>query len=331
MRPTELKETLKDMIGNKFPILIVGAPGIGKTDIVSQACRELDVDLIVSHPVVSDPTDYKGLPFPSKEGDTATFLPFGELVKLIKADKPTVFFLDDIGQAPSSVQAALMQLLLSRRINGHKVSDNVTFIAATNRRQDKAAVMGILEPVKSRFTSIVELEVNLEDWLIWAVKNDMPHELLSFLRFRPEHLTSFKATNDIVNTPSPRTIANVGKLMNAKVSNLRELIKGAAGEAFAIEFLAYIKNMEHLLSYEMIIASPEDVSIPDEGSLRYAMIGMLSHFAKQGDMDNLFLYTQRFPMEYQVLFYKSLDIIKPELLSHPSFGTWAANNTDILI
>ena len=66
-------------------------------------------------------------------------------------------FLDDLGQAPMSVQAAAMQLILARRINGFKISDKVIFMAATNRREDKAGVTGILEPVKSRFAWIVEL------------------------------------------------------------------------------------------------------------------------------------------------------------------------------
>ena len=44
------------------PVLIKGAPGIGKSDMVEQVARITKHDLIVSHPVVSDPPDYKGVP-----------------------------------------------------------------------------------------------------------------------------------------------------------------------------------------------------------------------------------------------------------------------------
>jgi len=64
MRAKQLKEAVKFAIRNKYPLLIKGAPGIGKTDIVAQACLETNTELIISHPVVSDPTDFKGLPFP---------------------------------------------------------------------------------------------------------------------------------------------------------------------------------------------------------------------------------------------------------------------------
>jgi DNA replication protein DnaC len=83
--------------------LFIGPTGVGKTDIVTQACQEANARLIISHPVVSDPTDYKGLPFADPDGKTARFLPFGDLAELSNAKEETVFFLDDLGQAPASV------------------------------------------------------------------------------------------------------------------------------------------------------------------------------------------------------------------------------------
>ena len=77
MKPSELTSALEFSIKNHYPVLITGSPGIGKSDIVSQACEKTSADLIISHPVVSDPTDYKGLPFALD--DRADFLPFGEL------------------------------------------------------------------------------------------------------------------------------------------------------------------------------------------------------------------------------------------------------------
>ncbi len=211
MKPSQLQELLKTTIPAGLPVMVKGAPGVGKSDIIAQACGAADADLIIEHPVVADPTDFKGLPFATN--GKAEFLPFGSLRQLISAKKRTVFFLDDLGQAPVAVQAACMQLILARRINGHTVSDKVTFVAATNRRTDRAGVTGILEPVKSRFASIVELEPNLNDWVAWALKADMPTELIAFIRFRPGLLHDFKPTNEMKNTPCPRTVANVGRLM----------------------------------------------------------------------------------------------------------------------
>jgi len=155
MRAKKLAGLLQLAFKNNHKVLIKGEPGIGKSDLVEQACADV-FDLMISHPAVSDPTDYKGMPAVfAREGMTvAEFLPFGDLLKLINAKKPTVCFIDDIGQAAPAVQAALMQLLLARRVNGHKISKDVVFCGATNDTTHMAGVSGLLEPVKSRWDTI---------------------------------------------------------------------------------------------------------------------------------------------------------------------------------
>jgi len=155
--PSQLTTLLTGYFSIREPVLVTGAPGIGKSDIIAQAATANGMGLLISHPVTADPTDAKGLPWPVQGSDHATFLPFGDLYQAINATSPMVWFLDDLGQASPAVQAAFMQLLLARRVNGHALPECVTFAAATNRRIDRAGVSGILEPVKSRFASIVEL------------------------------------------------------------------------------------------------------------------------------------------------------------------------------
>ena len=106
-----------------MPLLVTGAPGIGKSDVLAQAATRANAHLILSHPAVSDPTDVKGLPWVAADAKHATFLPFGELDRALNATEPTVWFLDDLGQATPAVQASYMQLLLARRVNGHALPD----------------------------------------------------------------------------------------------------------------------------------------------------------------------------------------------------------------
>jgi len=303
------------------------------SDIVAQACKSIDAKLITSHPVVSDPTDYKGLPFPTKDGTEATFLPFGDLLRLIRAKKPTVFFLDDLGQAPSSVQAAVMNLLLARKINGHKVADCVTFLAATNRRQDKAAVQGILEPVKSRFAAIVELEINIDDWVEWAIKNDMPTELIAFIRFRPDLLNKFKPTADIVNTPNPRTVAFVGSMVNKGIPDdcEYEIISGATGEGFAAEFTGFRQVWKDLPDLDKLIADPKGTKVPSDPAILYATCGALAAKANRKNFKAITEYTNRLPGELQVLLIRDA-IQRTKSLSNTSvFSAWAIAHSDVII
>jgi MoxR-like ATPase len=214
LKPVQAKSLIAACITARLPILLVGKPGVGKSDVVAQAAAEAGADLLISHPAVADPTDAKGLPWAEAGATHATFLPFGDLAQAMAATKPLVWFLDDLGQASPAVQASFMQLILARRVNGHKLPECVVFVAATNRREDRAGVSGILEPVKSRFATIVEMEPGLDDWTVWATQNSIRAEVIAFLRFRPELLIDFKPTADMKNSPCPRTWASASKILN---------------------------------------------------------------------------------------------------------------------
>jgi hypothetical protein len=326
-----LESLLTFMFEQNLPVLIKGAPGIGKSDIVAQSADKLGWELIISHPVVADPTDYKGLPF-AVDGH-AKFLPFGDLEKLLSATKPVIYFLDDLGQATPAVQSAVMQLLLARQINGHKISPEVRFVAATNRRADKANVSGILEPVKSRFASIVELEVNTKDWVEWGWKNNMPFELISFIEFKPEMLSNFVATRDIENSPCPRTVAFVGKMVNAGLPQTLqfEAIKGAAGEAFAHEYLAFVRCYMNLPTVSEIIKDPNGARLPNDVSARFAICGALTDALEQTNISPIIIYLKRLGNELTVAALKNASLRKPAVTSTKEFIQWAMANSDLII
>ena len=326
MRPKDLSQLLTRTIDARLPILIKGAPGVGKTDIVTQACKETKTVLLVSHPVVDEPIDYKGLP--AIREDHAEFLPFGSLRQLIETKQPLVYFMDDLGQAPASVQAAAMQLILARSINGFKVADNVTFIAATNRKQDHAGVTGILEPVKSRFVSIVELEPDIDDWVLWASTNKLPAELIAFIRFRPQLLFDFSPSVEMKNSPCPRTVHNVGKLMKLGLTPELEFdaYAGAAGEGFAAELMGFLQIFRQLPDPRLILINPEQADVPDDPATLYALIGALSRLAEPENMDALVRFANRLPQEFSVLLITDAEKQHPEIVNTHAYATWAARH-----
>lgn len=295
MKPSQLKSFLRHAIAARLPVLITGAPGIGKSDIVDQAAADASADMILSHPAVADPTDAKGLPWLAKDGETATFLPFGELARAINATKPTVWFLDDLGQATAAVQASFMQLLLARRVNGHVLPDCVTFVAATNRRTDRAGVSGILEPVKSRFATIVELEPNLDEWCEWAFRKDVPSELIAFLRFRPDLLCNFAPSADLTNSPLPRTWANVAKLLKLPIDDalMHHAVVGAVGEGAAAEFNGFRRLFRELPSIDAVLADPDTAPIPTAPATLYAIVTALGMRADMKTFPNIGRYAGR--------------------------------------
>lgn len=323
MTPKELQAVLVAAIAHRENILITGAPGVGKSDIVSNACTQSGADLILSHPVVEDPTDAKGLPWLTD--GRADFLPFGQLRKAMTATTRTVWFLDDFGQATQAVQAAYMQLLLAREVNGHRISDDVTFIAATNRRTDRAGVSGILEPVKSRFASIVTLEPTIDDWCNWAIDHDMPVELIAYLRFKPDHLSAFTATADLTNSPTPRTWAAAGRLLSWDLppATRHELLSGAIGEGAAVELLAFLRLYAELPNIDQILIDPASAVLPTTPAASYAVCTALAHRATAGNFARVAQYAQRLidaaKAEFAVLLVRDAMRRQPDIAQTSAF------------
>jgi hypothetical protein len=328
MNAKQLQETLKKAVKAGLPVLVKGAPGIGKSDIIAQVANELKYNLIIFHPVVSDPTDFKGLP--GIVNGKAEFLPFGDLRELIEAKKPTIAFMDDIGQAPAVVQAALMQLILARQVNGNKISNKVVFIAATNRREDRAGVTGILEPVKSRFATIIELEPTSDEWIEWAFDNDMPAELIGFINFRPALLHEGKATADIVNHPCPRTIAYAGKLLNIGLDDI-ETLAGAVGEGCAVELVGFIQVYKSLPNISAILLDPDNAIVPDEPAALYAVVSALVDTITKDNANRVLKYGNRLPADFSVLLVRDAIRKEPKIQNTNAFIKWATLHKDVLL
>ncbi|PRY38507.1 dynein-related subfamily AAA family protein [Spirosoma oryzae] len=342
MRPAAFADLVKFCLLNNHNLLVKGAPGIGKTSIIEAVCREtlwtdgLPYELMVMHPVVSDPTDFKGLPV--FQDGKARFEPYGDLLRLINADRPLLCFIDDIGQAAPAVQASLMQLLLARSIGEHKVSNHVIFMAATNRKSDNAGVSGILAPVMSRFKVVADLEVNAEDWTKWAIGAGMPTTLIQFIRFRPavlEDEEKNRATRDMTNVVNPRTLAAVGILQNDNLPHHleHESFKGAAGEAFASEYGGFLRIYRTLPDVDRIMTHPDEVAVPDEAMTQFALSGALIDRATKDTIDNILRFIGRLPKDIEVMTMKLLDERKPELLSteSPAFLKWVLENAEVTL
>ncbi|MES2923143.1 MAG: ATP-binding protein [Verrucomicrobiota bacterium] len=330
MKPSELKKNLSVAFSSQLKFLIKGQPGIGKTDIVHEAARDSGSDVVLMHPAVSDPVDFKGLP--AIVNNLAEFLPYGQLRKLVEASKPTVCFIDDIGQAPHAVQAALMQLIQAREIDGQKISDLVTFCGATNDSSHMAGVTSILEPVKSRWHSIVTLEADQIEWVRWAKKANLREEILAFVMFRGmDVLCNFKPTRDLTNSPSPRTVTNAARLFGAGLYS-REALAGAAGEGWASEFLGFLQVYRTMPDPDDCLKNPKTAPVPsrEDASTLYALAVAISLRTTKANFANAAEYLKRLPKEHEVFAIRDALNRESDLQNTGTFTQWAVANVEVL-
>lgn len=292
MKMSDLIPFLAASIEARLPVLVVGGPGEGKSAAVKEAAALVGADWIQSHPAIEDPTDPKGLPNFNRDGE-AEFIPFGQLRRARAAERLTVWNVEDLGQATPAVQAAYMPLFDAAR--GGELP-NVVFIATSNRRTDRAGVSGILEPVKSRFASIVEIELCVQALCAWGIRSGIiPAEMLAFWRFRPELVSKFNPSADLTNSPSPRTWEAAAKYfaLDLPKATRAEALAGAVGQAAASEFLAFVDMFAQLPSIDGILLDPDNSKLPAEPSAMYATVTALAARAGADAFPRVARYAER--------------------------------------
>ena len=335
IKPSRFSELAQALIVAREPFLVLGSPGIGKSDLVNQATASVGYDFVTDFPPVKEPTDYNGLPFAWSDeqgGRHADFLPLGNLATILNTTTPTVYFLDEIGKATKATQNAVAQVMLSRSVNGRQIPDYVSFVCASNRKQDKAGEQGMPTHFTDRFSTVLTLEPDVEDWCKWALTDGkLPMELIQFIRFRPELLNKFDPdlAKDMVKSPTPRTVASVGRLMLAGLTDLN-VIAGSAGEPFAIELLNFLKIYKNLPSVDSILMDPDRADIPTSPDVQFALIGALAAAASTNNIERILKYTDRLPIELSVSCAKSAAYRNPIINTSPGFIKWQIGHGEML-
>src|ERR1700687_682204 len=208
MTPAAARASLRRAVPAPLPVLLVGAPGVGKTAIVKQLAEELDLPLVVSHPVTSDPTDFRGLPW--MVDGRATFLPIGDLARLADLDgRPAIWLIDDLGQVLNATQAAVMQLV-------HRDSRALHGFRPPNPAQDPPAVGIFPPPLVPRFTTVLTVEPEPASFVQWAIRRGGFHPLVaSFIRWQPDHLLDqTRPEHSLEPRCSTRTWGDVSRLLD---------------------------------------------------------------------------------------------------------------------
>jgi hypothetical protein len=270
-----------------------------------------------------------------KKGEIhADFVPFGQIEQLIHAEKPTIWMIDDLGQAALMVQAPYMQWFHARRVNGHKLSDKVSILAATNRKQDKSASNGIIEALKSR-SGIYNLEADLEDWCQWAFQNNILPDIIATLRANSQLLCKFTPTTDLVNSPCPRSWHLLSNILQNKIPEHLEyeVAVGHVGEAAAVSYIGYRKIVNQLSGKnhpDYIIMNPDDGGIPEKADILYVICSTLARKASNGTVDRLIKYADRLPAEFSVLLMRDALNFYPKTVQSKAYINWASKHAEII-
>ena len=144
-------KVLGRLIDAGVPTLVWGAPGVGKTAHIRALAnkrRWLLVEIIAS---LHDPTDFNGLPV--VQNGSVRFAP-PDWVYLFEEQGRGILFLDELTTAPPTVQAALLRLVLERKVGAHSLPAGVRIVAAANPPDIAASGWELSPPLANRFVHL---------------------------------------------------------------------------------------------------------------------------------------------------------------------------------
>ena len=328
---SQIKDMLVKAIRAKLVAIILGPPGLGKSAAARQVAEAFNLYFIDVRLAQCDPTDLLGFPSTNADGTKACYLPMDTFP--IEGDEvPEGYdgwfvFLDEFNSAPKAVQAAAYKLTLDGMVGNHKLHPRVAMAAAGNLETDNAIVEEMSTALQSRLVHM-EMVVNNEEWLDWAVKNEIDHRIVSFIRFKPRVLYTFQPDHTDRTYACPRTWEFTNRLIHLdddKVDmSMLPLLAGTISEGVAREFITFCKIYDSLPKIEDIVRAPQSITVPQEPSVLFALTGAISSVMTTKTAENLMTFIDRLPSEFQVVTLRDAAQRNEELMKLPAFQGWIA-------
>jgi hypothetical protein len=179
---SQAREIIK-CLSHKQSVLLLSAPGMGKSDIVAQAAVDANLPCRSLLGTQIAPEDVSGIP--RIIGERSVFCP--PRVLLPESNEPFCLFLDELPACTPDVQKAFYSLLLERRIGEHALPPGTWVVAAGNRTEDRALVRTISSALVNRVI-ILHVRIDVAEWLIWAFMAGVRVDVRSFIEEHPEAL-----------------------------------------------------------------------------------------------------------------------------------------------
>lgn len=248
-------QIINPILNAKFPVLIRGRHGIGKSTIVYQKAKELRLPVVERRASQMTEGDLLGLPKITK-GVTTWCAPDW----LSEAcSKPVVLFLDEVDRATMEVRQGIFELCDSRKIAGHSLhKDTLIFACVNGGEHGSQYQVGEFDPAELDRYTVFDVEPTVEDWLAWA-KGKVLVEVWDFINHNHKHLEHSDDYEPNKVYPSRRswerlsqTLSKMGTELKANTA-LYHITSGFVGFEAAVAFKDFVDTYERQVTVENIL------------------------------------------------------------------------------
>jgi hypothetical protein len=261
-------------LGSAYQLILHGKPGTGKTSFI-EGLQTPKMPVLTLSCSLYEATDFSGLPFFSQ--DRTKFAPPEWSFYFDECENGILFF-DEITTCMPAVQAALLRVILNRKVGSKSLPKNVRILAAANPADEIQSGYELTPPLANRFCHIswVMTANAFADGMTQGFQSPEmfeidPHDhqvckqgwqnlIASFLQLNSSLVITSPAEGELAFA-SPRTYDMVAALMascellglgpalggkpsSADDGTAARLAVGCIGSAAATAFLGFLQNLD---------------------------------------------------------------------------------------
>lgn len=262
----------------KIPVLVHGAPGIGKSQVLKQVADELGIGFLPLMLSQFPSEDVAGLPVPRKKDDGG-FITIRSLPDFLPTSGKGILFFDEINQAQPSVLNAIFQLILDRKLagNSYTLPEGWVVFAACNDVEHNQNITEFEPPWNDRFLHI-NFKPTSDEWLKYA-KEKFNNKTYAFLKSYKETIfASEREMNEKIVFQTPRSWERVSNLENSyDAGNITDemllwMVSGLVGSPLGLMY------MEETMKYRLKNGNAEQQVKTYEESIPRALVENFSDY-----------------------------------------------------
>lgn len=303
------------LIASRFPILLRGRHGIGKSTLVYQLAKANGLKVVERRASQMTEGDLLGLPKVEK-GVTKWLAPdwLHEACK-----KPVVLFLDEVDRATTEVRQGIFELCDSRKIAGNVLHPDTLIFAAVNGGTHGAQYqVGEMDPAELDRYTVFDVEPTIEDWLDWA-KGNVATEVWDFINQNHNHLEHNDEFEPNKVYPSRRSWERLSDCLSKIDSTIEynpttfHIAGGFIGFEAAVSFNDFLKNYDRQVTVEMLLNEgkfelTKDWVINDHNAMVEKMKAkeVFNDKLEDNQIENLAKYFVSLPSEIVMVLWQSL-------------------------